>query len=128
MNGFIAKGFGALAIGMMFLLGCGDSSNDSEDPASTVTEVSPGNLVIYSGRSEKLVGPIVNQFQEATGINVSVKYGKTGAIAATLLEEGTSSPADVFFAQDPGGLGAVANNGQLSPLSSTILDLSLIHI
>ena len=68
----------------------------------------PGSLVVYSGRSESLVGPIIEQFAEATGIDVQVKYGSTFEIAATLLEEGRNSPADVFFAQDPGGLGAVS--------------------
>lgn len=68
----------------------------------------PGSLVVYSGRSESLVGPIIEQFAEATGIDVQVKYGSTFEIAATLLEEGQNSPADVFFAQDPGGLGAVS--------------------
>ena len=85
-------------------------------------EQNPGKLVLYSGRSESLVGPIIQQFTKATGIEVEVKYGKTGAIAATLLEEGKNSPADVFFAQDPGGLGAVANNNQLTSLSPKILD------
>ena len=72
-------------------------------------EKDPGNLVIYSGRGESLVDPIIQQFREATGINVSVKYAKTPELAATLQEEGSNSPADVFFAQDPGGLGAVEN-------------------
>ena len=85
-------------------------------------EQNPGKLVLYSGLSESLVGPIIQQFTKATGIEVEVKYGKTGAIAATLLEEGKNSPADVFFAQDPGGLGAVAKNDQLTTLSPKILD------
>ena len=67
-----------------------------------------GSLVVYSGRSESLVGPIIEQFAEAAGIDVQVKYGSTFEIAATLLEEGSNSPADVFFAQDPGGLGVVS--------------------
>ena len=50
-----------------------------------------------------------------------MKYGKTGEIAATILEEGDKSPADVFFAQDPGGLGAIANADMLKILPDSIL-------
>ena len=82
----------------------------------------PGSLVIYSGRSESLVGPIIEQFEEVTGINVAVKYGSTGEIAATILEEGHNSPADVFFAQDPGGLGEVANAGMFETLPTSITE------
>ena len=78
-------------------------------------------MVIYSGRSESLVSPIIAQFSEATGIPVEVKYGKTAAMAATLLEEGDKTPADVFFAQDPGGLGAVES--MLATLPSNITEL-----
>ena len=82
---------------------------DSAMIASTeMNKRDPGTLVVYSGRSESLVGPIIEQFGEATGIDVRVKYGSTFEIAATLLEEGSNSPADVYFAQDPSGLGAVS--------------------
>jgi iron(III) transport system substrate-binding protein len=81
----------------------------------------PGELVIYSGRSEALVGPIIEQFASATGIDVQVRYGSTSEIAATILEEGANSPADVFFAQDPGGLGAVANAGLFAPLPEELI-------
>ena len=104
-------------LSLMIAMAC-----DSTEKVIKEVEHDSGKLVVYSGRSESLVGPIIEQFTEATGIKVSVKYGGTGALAATLLEEGKNSPADVFFAQDPGGLGAVANAGQLSPLSSKILD------
>lgn len=70
-------------------------------------ETDPGELVVYSGRSESLVDNIIRQFADATGIDVEVRYANTGQLAATLLEEGENSPADIFFAQDPGGLGAV---------------------
>ena len=87
-----------------------------------VRDRDPGTLVVYSGRSESLVGPIIKQFEEVTGINVAVKYGSTGEIAATILEEGYNSPADVFFAQDPGGLGEVANAGLFERLPTSITE------
>ena len=78
-------------------------------------------LIVYSGRSRTLVGPIIQQFGEASGIKVLVKYAGTPQLAATLLEEGDNTPADVFFAQDPGGLGAVET--LLVPLPEDILSL-----
>ena len=81
-----------------------------------------GTLVVYSGRSENLVAPIIEQFAEATGIDVEVRYAGTSELAATILEEGANSPADVFFAQDAGALGELAKAGLLAPLPSTILD------
>ena len=65
------------------------------------------DLTIYSGRSESLVGPIIAQFEAASGLKVAVRWGSTSELAATLLEEGARSPADLYYAQDPGGLGAV---------------------
>ena len=89
------------------------------DPASAGD---PGKLVIYSGRSESLVDPIIQQFKGATGIDVQVKYAGTAALAATLLEEGKNSPADVFYAQDPGGLAAVSQI--MTVLPTDILELA----
>ena len=97
-----------LAVGALVLLAAGCMGD-----ASTET------LTIYSGRSETLVDPVVEQFSEATGIEVVAKYAKTAQLAATLLEEGDKTPADVFFAQDPGGLGAVEE--MLAPLPDRIL-------
>ncbi len=86
-------------------------------PAAASNQAEP--LVVYSGRSENLVGPIIEQFEETSGIEVEVRWGSTPELAATLLEEGQNSPADLFFAQDPGGLGAVED--LLAPLPEEIL-------
>jgi iron(III) transport system substrate-binding protein len=79
-------------------------------------------LTIYSGRSESLVAPLLEQFTAATGVQVEVLYGDTAALASQLLEEGANSPADVYFAQDGGALGAVAQAGLLDVLPSDILE------
>lgn len=79
-------------------------------------------LTIYSGRNENLVGPIIEQFEQDTGIEVDVHYGDTASLALTLLEEGENTPADVFFAQDAGALGLLSNSDLLEPLPAYILD------
>lgn len=78
-------------------------------------------LVVYSGRSEDLIGSILQQFTAETGVQVEVRYGGTAEMAAVILEEGDNSPADVYIAQDAGALGALAQEGRLVPLPSDIL-------
>lgn len=96
------------------------------DPEAVVTvegaDEEAGSLVIYSGRGESLVDPLIQEFAAETGIDVQVRYGNTAEVAATLLEEGANSPADIFYAQDPGGLGAVQDAGLLSELPQELLD------
>jgi iron(III) transport system substrate-binding protein len=79
-----------------------------------------GSLTIYSGRSQGLVGPLVNQFQSETGIKVNVKYATDAALLAALQEEGSRSPADIFWANTSGALGLASQNGLFNKLPSTI--------
>jgi iron(III) transport system substrate-binding protein len=92
-------------------------------PTAVVAQDADEPLTVYSGRSESLVGPVIESFTEATGIEVQVKYADTAELAAILLEEGDRSPADIYFAQDAGALGAVADAGLLAPLPDDLLDL-----
>jgi iron(III) transport system substrate-binding protein len=87
-------------------------------PAATDTDT----LVIYSGRDEALVEPIIALFEEETGVTVDVRYGNSAELAAQLSEEGAATKADVFFAQDAGALGALESEGLFLELPTAALE------
>nr|CEL14510.1 Ferric iron ABC transporter, iron-binding protein [Kibdelosporangium sp. MJ126-NF4] len=80
-------------------------------------------LVIYSGRTKELVGGVLDQLKQTVGGNVEVRYGGSAELAAQILEEGDGTKADVFFSQDAGALGALAEQGRLAPLPQDVLGM-----
>lgn len=79
-----------------------------------------GALTVYCGREKELVENIFEQFTAETGVKINVKYGKTAQLALQLAEEGESSPADLFWAQDAGSLSAVSGQGMFTEIPQTI--------
>ena len=53
-------------------------------------------VVVYSGRTEDLIKPILDRFADETGVDVEVRYGNTSDLALLIEEEGDQSPADVL--------------------------------
>jgi iron(III) transport system substrate-binding protein len=104
----------ALTLTLAAALAAGCGGDDEQ------TGGSEGPITVYSGREEELVAPLFERFTEETGIEVDVRYGDSAELAVTIAEEGGNSPADVFFAQDPGSLGSIED--QLAELPDDILD------
>ena len=85
-------------------------------------------LTIYSGRGQSLVEPLVKQFEAETGIRVQVRYSTDAQILAALQEEGSRSPADLFWANTAGALGQASAKGLLRPLGETLLEKPIAFV
>jgi iron(III) transport system substrate-binding protein len=92
------------ALAALALTGCG-GGGDAE-------------LVVYSGRNEALIKPILDDFIKESKLNVAVRFGDTTDLAGTLIEEGDKPRADVFIGQDAGALGRLDERGLLAKAPS----------
>lgn len=103
------------------LASCGDDGGDEggggDEPAAE------GALVVYSGRNENLVGPLLERFTEETGIPVQAQFGDSSDLALQLGEEGEATEADVFFSQSPGATEYLDAQGLLADLPDDVLSL-----
>ena len=104
----------------LIIVGAVGCSGESAYPAPVPTATPTPSLTIYSGRSEDLVAPIISEFSNLTGIKVDVRWGGSSELAATIMEEGDNSPADIFYTKDPGALGSVSD--KLMTLPDAILN------
>lgn len=111
-------------LALLLLAACGgDGEAEANDPAGEAGTEEEVTLTVYSGRDEEFVGPLFDQFeQDSEGVTLDVRYGDSAELAATILEEGDASPADLFLSQDAGSLGAVAQEGLFTELDQEVLD------
>jgi iron(III) transport system substrate-binding protein len=98
----------AVALGASALAGCGGSSD---------------RLVVYSGRTSNLIGPLLDQFADETGVEIDVRYDESANLALLVDEEGDRTPADVFISQSPGATGFLGEDGRLAPLPDDVVGL-----
>ncbi len=113
----ILQGFGASVVAAAFAAGSRNPVRAQEEAATPTGE----RLTIYSGRNENLVGPLIERFTAETGIEADVRFAGTAELAVTILEEGDASPADVFFGQDAGALGLLAEEGRFAAMPEDVL-------
>ncbi|GAB4585007.1 extracellular solute-binding protein [Nocardia sp. IFM 10818] len=113
------------AVAAFALTACsgGDGGMDRADEVAANCDNSgdPNTVTVYSGRTEKLVAPLLNSIGPdvlGAGVKIEALYDQK---PVKVLEEGGKSPADVWFGQDAGELGALAANGYLSELPAQVL-------
>jgi iron(III) transport system substrate-binding protein len=102
------------------LAGCGSATPPATGTAATALG-SAGTITVYSGQHQQTVGALVQDFQNRTGIEVHVRSGDEADLANQLMQEGSSSPADVFYAENPPALAALDAKHLLSAVKPATL-------
>mgnify|MGYP000158477685 CR=1 FL=1 len=80
-----------------------------------------GELTVYSGRGEFLVGELVSYIDGLyDGLDLTVRYGGSTDLVNQIANEGEGSPADVFYSVNAGSLGALADEGRTQALPDDV--------
>ncbi|HET7399647.1 MAG TPA: iron ABC transporter substrate-binding protein [Intrasporangium sp.] len=91
------------------LSACGGSLKAAET-------LDPDKLTIYSAQHENLTEAWARAFSDKTGVEVQIRYGSDSAMGAQLVQEGATSPADVFLTENSPAMTTVQNAGLLATL------------
>ncbi len=89
----------------------------SLQPAQTSAQQG-GQLIIYSGRREPLIVPVIDLFKKATGIQITLKSGEDQALANLVLQEQPNPIGDVYLTVDSGLLEFLRIKGVLQTYTS----------
>lgn len=77
---------------------------------------------VYSARKEALIKPMLDRFEEETGVAVNLITGSADALLRRLQVEGEYSPADIFITVDAGRLHRAKQAGVLQPFQTAKID------
>ncbi|MBI4926980.1 MAG: substrate-binding domain-containing protein, partial [Anaerolineae bacterium] len=112
MRYFMVKIRAALSLVFLFLLltACAPAAATplAESPDSVVS----GKLVLYSGRSEPLIQPVLDAFKaKYPEIEILLKAGSNSELANALIEEQANPQADVFITTELFTVQSLARQG-----------------
>lgn len=79
---------------------------------------------VYTTRQEVLIRPLLDTFEQETGIRVNVVFAKEGVIER-MKSEGANSPADAILTADVGYMLQAKSEGLLQPIQSEVLNAAI---
>ena len=84
------------------------------------TLIAKEELVVYSGRSDKFIKPIVKAFKKETGISVVLHSAKSTALLNKLKLENSRTDADLYISNDAGNLQRGADLGLFQKIPASL--------
>ncbi len=86
-----------------------------------LAHAAPAVLTIYGAQHPQVEAMLADAFTKQTGIPVRLHQGEGPEIAAQILEEGSASPADIFFTENSPELNLLDEKGLLAPVDPKTL-------
>ncbi|AWB26478.1 extracellular solute-binding protein [Halococcoides cellulosivorans] len=124
-SGLIGGDSGEDASGAVGQIGSGRSGRGA--PGGTSMDEMPalsGELTVYSGRGEFLVGDLVSYIDDQyDDLSLSVRYGGSTDHVNKITNEGDGSAADVFYSVNAGALAALAAEGRTQALPGEVREM-----
>jgi len=81
----------------------------------------PNTITLYNGQHEQTTAVLVSRFEQATGIKVLVRSADEATLGNQIVQEGSHSPADVFYSENTPVLEALREKGLLAPVAPATL-------
>jgi iron(III) transport system substrate-binding protein len=119
-----------ICVGAVAVAGCGSGSGSAGPAGSATTSGSPvsatGSLAgqtitLYNGQHEQTTDALVSAFEKQTGVHVKVRNDDEDVLAQQIEQEGSKSPADVFYTENTPPLVLLDEKGLLAPVDSAAL-------
>ena len=112
-----AVAVGAAVAAIAALASCSaESSDDNGASGSKAT-----TLTVYAGQHEETVKALADQFTAKTGVKLVIRAGEDAELVNQIIEEGDSSPADLYLSEEPGPIGQLDAKGLLSTVEASTL-------
>jgi iron(III) transport system substrate-binding protein len=109
----------AVAVAGALLVACGSSGSAGQTDASN----GKATLTLYSGQHEETTQRLVDAFEQQTGIKVKVRNDDEATLAQQIEQEGSRSPADVFYTENSPPLMSLEQHGLLAATDPSTLAL-----
>jgi len=90
---------------------------------AAATAVQAEELVVYSGRKDKFITPLIKKFTAETGIEVVLHTAKSTALLNKLRIEGDRTVADLYLSNDAGNLQTGSRLGLFQPMDKKITNV-----
>lgn len=92
---------------------------------TTAGHVFAQEIVIYSGRGERFIKPVLDEFTKRTGMKVTLHSAGTVELLNRLMAEGDRTPADIYMTVDAGTLERARIAGLLHPMKSDFIERNI---